>query len=333
MLHTTLMILKKDGKILLGLKKRGFGMGKLNGVGGKLEKDETIEEAAVRETFEEIGVRVTEMEHMANIVFDDLYYKGVPERNIMHVFVGTKWIGIPTETDEIKPEWVEISKIPFNKMWGDDEHWLPEILRGRHIEAWFHFNKKNTFTDYWVEDVPEKCISNVDDARMGLENTGEDPATFSVKVGARAVLFNDKEQVALIHAKNRGWYKLPGGGREDGELLRENLCREVLEETGYSVKDIKELGYGINIRSQWQMIGKAYLYMCHTDKFIGKKPMPDEIEDGDVLEWFDSIDDALEALRSVDLKKINFYGAYFFTQREIDTLEYAKRVLKGKHGQ
>ena len=97
MLHTTLMILKKDGKILLGLKKRGFGLGKLNGVGGKLEKGETVDECVVRETFEEIGVRVTGMEHMADIVFDDLYYKGVPERNVMHVYVGTKWTGKPVE--------------------------------------------------------------------------------------------------------------------------------------------------------------------------------------------------------------------------------------------
>ena len=332
MLHTTLMLLKKDGKILLGLKKRGFGLGKLNGVGGKLEKDETIDECVVRETFEEIGVHVTEMEHMADIVFDDLYYKGVPERNIMHVYIGTKWTGKPAETDEIKPEWVPISNIPYNKMWCDDSIWLPEILRGRHINAWFHFNEKNEFTDHWVADIPQKCISDINDKRVGLKDTGEDPANFSVKEGARAVLMNKKGQVALIHSVNRGWYKLPGGGREDGELILENLRREVLEETGYTVKNIQELGYGVNIRSQWQMIGKAYIYLCQTDKFVGKEQMPDEIEDGDTLEWFDTIDEALVALRSVDLKKINFYGAYFFTQREIDTLEYVKKFLKEKHG-
>ena len=62
MLHTTLIILKKDDEILLGLKKRGFGKGRLNGVGGKLEPGETIEEAAIRETEEEIGVNLTKME-------------------------------------------------------------------------------------------------------------------------------------------------------------------------------------------------------------------------------------------------------------------------------
>jgi hypothetical protein len=35
------LIHQKD-RILLGYKKRGFGMGKFNGFGGKVEKGETI---------------------------------------------------------------------------------------------------------------------------------------------------------------------------------------------------------------------------------------------------------------------------------------------------
>lgn len=38
-----------DIKVLLGLKKRGLGVDKWNGFGGKLEPGETIEEAAKRE--------------------------------------------------------------------------------------------------------------------------------------------------------------------------------------------------------------------------------------------------------------------------------------------
>lgn len=35
-------------KILLGLKKRGFGVNKWNGLGGKVEANETILEGAIR---------------------------------------------------------------------------------------------------------------------------------------------------------------------------------------------------------------------------------------------------------------------------------------------
>ena len=48
MLETTLCLLKKDNRILLAMKKRGFGEGKYNGVGGKIENGETPEEAMIR---------------------------------------------------------------------------------------------------------------------------------------------------------------------------------------------------------------------------------------------------------------------------------------------
>lgn len=58
----TLVLLRAtiDAKdqILLGMKKRGFGMGKWNGFGGKVEPGETIEEGALREMAEESGVCV-----------------------------------------------------------------------------------------------------------------------------------------------------------------------------------------------------------------------------------------------------------------------------------
>ena len=53
----TLMFLINEGKILLGMKKRGFGAGKYNGFGGKVEAGETIAQAAVRETIEECGLK------------------------------------------------------------------------------------------------------------------------------------------------------------------------------------------------------------------------------------------------------------------------------------
>mgnify|MGYP001082927151 CR=1 FL=1 len=37
-------------RILLGMKKRGFGMNKWNGFGGKIEQGETLLEAAARGT-------------------------------------------------------------------------------------------------------------------------------------------------------------------------------------------------------------------------------------------------------------------------------------------
>ena len=44
----TSVFIRESGKVLLGLKKRGFGVGFWNGFGGKVEKGETIEGGARR---------------------------------------------------------------------------------------------------------------------------------------------------------------------------------------------------------------------------------------------------------------------------------------------
>ena len=44
----TLAFVRRQRDILLGYKKRGFGAGKWNGFGGKVEIAETIEDAAKR---------------------------------------------------------------------------------------------------------------------------------------------------------------------------------------------------------------------------------------------------------------------------------------------
>ncbi|KAG4070235.1 hypothetical protein HA402_003925 [Bradysia odoriphaga] len=58
----TLVFVFDDDKqrLLLGLKKRGFGLGKYNGFGGKVEENESIDDAALRELNEECGLSVSD---------------------------------------------------------------------------------------------------------------------------------------------------------------------------------------------------------------------------------------------------------------------------------
>ncbi len=130
-------------KVLLGMKKRGFGKGKWNGFGGKPAENESIEQAALRELKEEAIVETTEKElqKMAEI---DFVFSGKPDWNqLVHVFVAKKWTGIPKETEEMKPQWFETKKIPFHQMWQDDLHWLPIVLNGKKIKAAFLFKEDN----------------------------------------------------------------------------------------------------------------------------------------------------------------------------------------------
>ena len=56
--HATNCFLVRGDKVLLGMKKRGLGVGWWNGFGGKTDNGESVELAAVRETKEEIGVEI-----------------------------------------------------------------------------------------------------------------------------------------------------------------------------------------------------------------------------------------------------------------------------------
>ena len=46
----TLVLIREPSRVLLGMKKRGFGEGRWNGFGGKVEQGETITQAAYRYT-------------------------------------------------------------------------------------------------------------------------------------------------------------------------------------------------------------------------------------------------------------------------------------------
>jgi len=142
--QATLCLLIKKDKILLALKKRGFGVGKWNGVGGKVEKGEKIVDAAVREAKEEIGVNIINPEKVGIMHFR-FPYKSVWDQDV-HLFLVKEWQGEPKESDEMAPKWFKFNEIPYNQMWDDDKFWLPHILKGEKIEANFVF-KENEIID------------------------------------------------------------------------------------------------------------------------------------------------------------------------------------------
>ena len=83
--QVTLCLLVKDDEILLAMKKRGFGKGRWNGVGGKPEQGETIEEALLRETQEEIEVTPTSYHQVATL---DFYFPSQLDIDVqVHVFL------------------------------------------------------------------------------------------------------------------------------------------------------------------------------------------------------------------------------------------------------
>lgn len=136
----TLCIIHQHPKILLGMKKRGFGAGRWNGFGGKISAGESIEEAARREVKEEAGIDIKELIKMGIIEFE---FHGNPEILEVHIFKATQFEGDPAESEEMKPNWFTVKKIPYDNMWPDDKYWIPLFINGSKFKGKFLFGESD----------------------------------------------------------------------------------------------------------------------------------------------------------------------------------------------
>lgn len=146
----TLLVVHDDTSILLGKKKKGLGTGKWNGFGGRVEENESIEEAAARELEEEAGIVATDP-----IKHGVLMLTGETDHDIeLHIFRATKFVGDPTESDEMNPQWFLHEEIPFHNMWPNDIYWLPLVLGGKKFKGNFVF-ENDEIVDFKLDVVEE----------------------------------------------------------------------------------------------------------------------------------------------------------------------------------
>ena len=141
----TLCVVMRDDKVLLGMKKRGFGEGKWNGFGGKVEAYESVEAGALRECEEEAGIIPISLKPVGELMF---YYKGRDKRKV-HLFLVSDFSGEIVETEEMRPSWFDKKSIPYEQMWPDDEYWLPMVLNGERVSGEFYFSA-DFILEKWV---------------------------------------------------------------------------------------------------------------------------------------------------------------------------------------
>jgi 8-oxo-dGTP pyrophosphatase MutT (NUDIX family) len=137
-----LVIKRKKGEIsevLLGMKKRGFGVNLWNGFGGKFdsEKDKDLVTSVAREVMEEAGISIKNPVKVA-----ELDYSSITDENWkdhVHAYFVEEWNGEPVETEEMRPQWFKVEDIPYDKMWIDDIFWIPRVLKGETLKGKFVF--------------------------------------------------------------------------------------------------------------------------------------------------------------------------------------------------
>lgn len=117
-------------EVLLGLKKTGFGAGKVVGIGGHVEPGESAVAAICREVAEESSLIVapSDLEPAGTV---DFVFPAKPALDMFTtLFLTRTFTGVARESKEIAPRWYSVTALPHEHMWADASHWLPAILAG-----------------------------------------------------------------------------------------------------------------------------------------------------------------------------------------------------------
>ncbi len=146
---TNLCLIRKGDQVLLAMKKRGFGVGKWNGYGGKVLPTETIEEGLERETREESGLQISNYRKIGFLKFDNT------DRIVdMHIYMTSDFSGELIETEEMAPQWFSIKDLPFSKMWPPDSIWYPYYLAGETFKGEVVFDEDHHIVNHTIKKAP-----------------------------------------------------------------------------------------------------------------------------------------------------------------------------------
>lgn len=134
---------------------KDYHAGKWNGLGGKLELDESPREAAAREFHEEAGISLAAecFKPLGTLQFPN--FKAHKQEDWL-VFVFTVNVPEKIEAWAAGPEgnlfWVPKAKILELPLWEGDRHFIPFVLRRQAFSGtiWYHESK---VSKVWIEPI------------------------------------------------------------------------------------------------------------------------------------------------------------------------------------
>jgi ADP-ribose pyrophosphatase YjhB (NUDIX family) len=165
-----------------------------------------------------------------------------------------------------------------------------------------------------------KLLRIIHDSDIGSDSPA--PRTYEKREAARAIVFDTEGRVALLNATKKGYHKLPGGGVEASESIEQALRRELIEEIGCEVSNIRELGIIEEYRNR---MSEHQISHCFIADLAGEKGTPhlepDEAADGFETEWMD----LKAAIASVESEEsIEHYEGRFIWLRDLTFLKAAQ---------
>ena len=140
-METTVQVyLKKDNSYLLlyrNKKKNDMSEGKWIGVGGLVEKGETIDDAVIREVCEETGLTVHSLKCDGEVLFINNDYE-----EMMYVYEISDFTGELKDCNEGELAWVDIDEMLTLPMWEGDKAYLPLLRRHEYFRLEIRYRDK-----------------------------------------------------------------------------------------------------------------------------------------------------------------------------------------------
>ncbi|KAG8933291.1 hypothetical protein FRC03_012257 [Tulasnella sp. 419] len=130
---------EKQGKVLLGFRKAGFGCGKYNPFSGPIPLGGDIARTARADLKAQSGLDAVDIAKVGKLI---LVMDQNPIALDVDVFRVTSWKGEASENPEIRPMWFAsptsqtqsgLPAIPFDSMFPQDRYWLPLLTSGKYF--------------------------------------------------------------------------------------------------------------------------------------------------------------------------------------------------------
>ena len=149
MIESSLVYLINDNQYLMLLRNKkthDINQNKWIGVGGKKEKNESFEECAIRETYEETGLKVHLLEHRGII---DFHYEDKESEKI-YVYTSTNFSGLLHECNEGELSWINKNEVLHLNLWEGDRIFLNYILNDKNDLFYLHlfYDKYDKLIEY-----------------------------------------------------------------------------------------------------------------------------------------------------------------------------------------
>ena len=164
-----------------------------------------------------------------------------------------------------------------------------------------------------------KILREISEGSLGLSDEFEQLGdTYELRKSARAIVLNERGEMATQYLRNYTYHKLPGGGVDQGETIEKALLREVREEVGCACEIIKPLGITIECHNKYKMLHISYGFVANLVGELGTPELePKEIEEGQETLWLPPAA-MLEKMKNDTPGK---YEGHFILEREQAFLE------------